>query len=411
MVTSYNKLNDEQKNNIIFFLDKAQGNRLDILRTKYGVTYGRNHEVLRQNVIHFLLMEQIPYNEFMDWLAHVHLEGNNILYVYEPENKDVFDENPIDEFLDNVGNSIELLYNINVEELRDVKLVNAYKPPDKNQIIFTIAAPSQIEVKNQNTGLLELKKDIYLAYIIMDYDLEQFVLLMHPTVNLASIAGEAKKREWDDLTWILMRYFREKVISFSFAEPEWLVNALFKITQEYFHHNNPIIDSKLTEFKHKLLPTLVGMLETTEKGFQNTGTILRIKRSLMSTYESELVVAYGRHERSLPFDVFLQQSDKGVTEFKANSRGRALSYAEAADIIRLMWENGDIVSLGIVHKEQDNGVEKSYPYIISKTDRYYSFKKYNTSGTEKEVVDHVLRKLNKYKQEVRPSTGVVREIR
>jgi hypothetical protein len=41
---------------------------------------------------------------------------------------------------------------------------------------------------------------------------------------------------------------------------------------------------------------------------------------------------------------------------------------------------------------------------VKKTDKYYSFKKYNTSVTEKEVVDNVLRKLNEYKQNVETST-------
>lgn len=109
-----------------------------------------------------------------------------------------------------------------------------------------------------------------------------------------------------------------------------------------------------------------------------------------------MVVIHGRVTKEIPFKIFLQQTDRGLTQFKANTRGKALSHAEAADIISLMWEHGEVLNVGLIHIEE----EKEYPYIIKKLDKYFSLKKYTTSSTGKEVVDNVLRKLNKYKEEI-----------
>ncbi|MEM5659607.1 hypothetical protein AAHB50_29405 [Bacillus toyonensis] len=261
--------------------------------------------------------------------------------------------------------------------------------------MFTIAAPSQVQFKNLN-GQIDLKKHIYLAYIIIDFNINSVILFMHPTTGLTSIHGEGKKREIDDVTWVILHFFKEHIIDFTLKEPEWIVNALAKITEEYFYHNNPIIEEKKGKFEQEIIPSLLKMLQEFDSSLIREDVKLRLKRGLENIYENELIVVHKRVEKTLSFNIFLQQSDKGSTQFKANTRGKAISHAEAGDIIRLMWENGDILNVGLIHIESD----KEYPYIIKKLDRHYSLKKYTTSITEKEVVDNVLRKLNKYKEEI-----------
>jgi hypothetical protein len=406
MVRSYNDLTDPQKTRLLYFLDKAQGHHLDKLRTKYDISRGRAHDVTRQNIIDNLMTEQIPFDEFMNWLCHVHLEGNNTLFVYEPAETKLLEDNPLDDLMAECTAKVEQIYNLDRETLEEIKLVNVYKPDGLNQLIFTLAAPSQLQFKKPGTNQTELEADIYLAYFVMDYDLQNFVLMMHPTANLSSIMGEVKKKEWDELTWIILHSFKKQVIEFEPAEPDWLVAALYQITEEYFHHNNPIVDDKVNKLEETVVPQILDLLGDTDSIFQREDAKLRVQRALKSMFINELVAIHTRLERNLSFDVFLQQSDKGVTQFKANSRGKALNYAEAGEVVRLMWENGDIVSLGIIHSKEDNGTKKEYPYIVSKTHVYYSLKKRNTAVTEKEVVDDVLRKLDRYKQEVRPAFDV-----
>ncbi|MEC0304823.1 hypothetical protein, partial [Terribacillus saccharophilus] len=123
---------------------------------------------------------------------------------------------------------------------------------------------------------------------------------------------------------------------------------------------------------------------------------LRLRRGFEGIYEKELIELHKRVEKELSFTIFLQQSDRGSTQFRANTRklsGQALSLKEAGDFIKLMWENGDIYNVGLIHSEN----EKEHAYIIKKEKNYFYLKKYTSSVTEREVVKNVLRKLNNYK--------------
>jgi hypothetical protein len=409
MVNRYADLSEQQMKNTQFILDKAQGNEISKMKIAYNVT-GRSLEDSRNNILDLLSFEMIPFSFFYDWLTNVYLEGNNTLFIYKPEDENVFEEYSMDKLYKKHKKEVIPVYDLNVENINNINLINVNSDTENNQLIFTFAAPAQLQLKSKETGLSELKKDIYIAYVIMDYNLKHFVLIMHPTVNLSSIMGETKKREWDDLTYILMTHFKNNILSFDSADPEWIVDALFKITEEYFHHNNPLIDEKLSDIKDKWFDQIIGLIHDSESSFKRSDCTLRIEKSLESMIESELVVLYRPIRKEVAFEVFLQQSDKGVTQYRANSRGKALGHAESSDIVKLMWENGDIVSLGIIHNLLDNnGIKKDYPYIVSKSKHFYSLKKYNISVTEKEVVDDVLRKLNRYKQKVWPSSGIIEE--
>jgi hypothetical protein len=408
MIRSYNDLTDDQKSNLQHFLDFATGHELYKLRSLYGVPYSRNLEGLRENVIHSLMMDQIPFGEYLDWTSHVYLEGNNYIYVYEPKDKNLFKKNPIKKLYTSRKKKCVPIYNINAEDLNTIKLTSVHKPIDQNQLIFTLAAPAQIQVKNEEKKILELKKVVYLAYVIMDYDLKHFALYMHPTTNLNSIMTELKKKDYDELTWIIMLHFKKLIINFENTDPDWFADALSNITSEFFYHNNPKIEEKLNEY-NELFPDLIELLESKEKLLKRQDTKLRFMRAMKNMLESELEIIYKRISKPLNFDVFLQQSGKGIMEFKANSKGRAFNHADAAEVIRLMWENGELVSLGIIHHHKNvDGENKAFPYIASfKRNAFFSLKRTNTATTEKEVVDHVLRKLNKYQQEVRSTSGVI----
>ncbi|MFA4132523.1 MULTISPECIES: hypothetical protein [unclassified Brevibacillus] len=409
---SFADLDQKQIENLLFFLDKADQHELNKFKYKYAVKPGRNTMSFRENTLNNVMTGCIPFNEFMDWLSHIYLEGNNMLFVYEPKDINVFDHKSIDEVYSIALKAKEHLYNINVDNLDEIKLVNVWRDTPNQQLIFTFASPAQVMVKEKDpeTGMSALvnKSDIYLSYFVMDYSLKHFVLMMHPTENLVSILGEQKKKEWDDLIWILLRAFRLSVINFEINKPEWIFETLHAMTEEYFHHNNPVITEKINEFQEKLIRDITDQLVNSDTAFsKKTGHAARFSKSLLRTYENELIVAYGPVQKELDFEIFLHKSDKGTTEFKANSRGKAFVFAECADILRLMKENGEIAALGINYKLDDNGYKRAFPYLISIRDRYYSLRRTTTATTVKEVVDGVIRKLNNYKQEVQPSfTGI-----
>ncbi|WP_411503452.1 hypothetical protein [Brevibacillus centrosporus] len=409
---SFTDLDEQQQANLLFFLDKSDGHELNKMKLKYEVKAGRSLKDFRQNVLDQLMTGCIPFDEFMLWLPNLHLEGNNMLFIYHPKDSLFFEQNPMDKVYQKALSAKEHLYNIRAGDLNKTTLVQVIQDTDKQQIVFSFASPAQIEVKEQESEInsVVLKDDVYLSYVIMDYSLRHFVLLMHPTENLVSIRGEQKKKDWDDLHWILIKDFRTIVCDFELVKPDWLFDALHTMTEEYFHHNNPIISDKVAAFEERRLNNFVkGFLKTDPAFVRDIGYASRIRKALVRTFENELITAYGAKDSSLDFDIFSHKSDKGTTEFKTNSRGKALIFAECGDILRLMRENGEIAALGINYKFEDNGVKKPFPYLISISGRYYSLKRTTTASTAKEVVDGVLRKLNCYKQKVQPSLASAAE--
>ncbi|MGG3924940.1 hypothetical protein ABET51_02900 [Metabacillus fastidiosus] len=404
----YTELNDHQLGNLFCFLDRSTTHHLDKLKSKYNISSGgKGLNEYRQKILDNVMMEQIPFNEFLNWLADVDMEGNSSIFIYEPENSEVFNNNTIDKTFDKLSKRIQPLYSIDAQTLKKITLVKVNKDEEKKQLVLTFAAPAQLQIKNKEKSETVLKNHVYLAYFIIDYNLKHIVLITHPTSNLISLAGETKK-EWDDLTWILLHAFNNEVFKIELKDPDWLIDALFLITEEYFHHHNPLIDKKMNEIKKSVLPNLLKTIQGTDTSFAKDEYKYRFERALVNMFENELTTSYGRINIQAPFEVFLHQSDKGVTEFRANSRGRALNYADAGEIVKLMWDTGDIASLGIIYTQiEQNELLKKHPYKISKTNKYYSFKKYNTSSTKKEVIDDVLQIFSKYKQRVQSSSASI----
>ena len=393
LIIDYNSLPDSQRANIDYFLNRADTGRMMILRDKFSMARKRSLEDSRGEVIRELTFGHIPFIDFLQWLCHVDLEGNNTLFVYEAE-EDFLEEQNLDSLYDSAKVKVTPIYDVDVDSLSEIVLVDVTKLDDTQQVLYTFAAPSKIQDKS--SGSLVLENHIYLAYIVIDFSTKSIVLYMHPTTSLYSIHGQEKKREMDDVTWVLLRYFRENFISFNLKEPNWLPDALVQISEEYFAHNNEMVKTKTEKFVNDFLPGMLENLVEFDPLVDKEESLLRLKRGIQKIYENELVTIHGRVEIGVNFHVFLQHADRGAIQFRADSRGKAISHADGGDIVTLMAEHGDLLNIGIVHIAEG----QDYSYIVKKAEKYYSLKKYRTSGAKKEVVDDVLRKLNEYKSEI-----------
>jgi hypothetical protein len=408
MIATYNELSEGQQNNLFFVLDKAQTHQLNILKEKYGVKSGKNLIEFRNNVIHALMMEQIDLSFFERWLSQVYFEGNNTLYIYEPENNKLFNGLTFKKLEEMTKDKTQSIFNIDHDEITDITLIDAVKIEEKKQFLFTFVAPSFIVTQKIEDSITpNVRKDIYFAYIILDFELKHFVLSMHPTVNTFSVCGIKIKKDWDTIAPYFINHFRKNYITFNLDDPDWVVDALCDITEEYFYHNNPIIDKKIKEFESEILNDLTTQIISLENNLNREESKLRIAKTLKGLYENELIATYGTIPRELPFRVFLQQADKGVTTFKANSKGKPLNYADSYEIVKKMVENADISTLGITYVSN----KREYPYKVSKTANYYSLKRITNAVTEKEIVDNVLRQLKQYKysEEVEHNSGQAQE--
>ncbi|MEJ6527317.1 hypothetical protein [Exiguobacterium sp. USCH10] len=391
----YFSLSDEYLLNIDKILERANNSWMKVLQSEFNISKKRKSEESRKEILHGVMFGSIPFETFIEWLCHVELEGNNSIFIYEAEENDFLSHTTVDELYEATQQNVVPIYELNPKTLTDITLVNVKKNLNPEQLLYSLAAPAKIHNK-KNQDSLEFKKHIYLAYIVVDFGLKTVNLYMHPTSGLFSICTMPKKRELDELAWLFMKYFTDNILKFTYKNPEWLHEALSRISSEYFAHNNPLINLKVNSFLNNCMDEIIEKVSFFDSDIKKEDSLLRIKSGIKNIYESELVDIHDRIETNIKFHVFLQQSDRGATQYKANSRGKAFSYAESKDIIQKMSEHAELFNIGIVHFVE----KKQYPYIVKKSDKYFSLKKYTTSGTEKEVIDDVLRKLNRYKHEI-----------
>ncbi|OVE34136.1 hypothetical protein CCZ20_28125, partial [Priestia aryabhattai] len=383
-----------QQKNLFYFLDKAQKSQLNKLKDEYQIKYGKDLNEYKDNVVHGLMMEQIDFLYFTEWLSHIDLEGNNTLFVYEPEETETFQKNNIENIYKDAEKIVDNIYEINPNNLMDIKLINVSLINEKQQIIFTYVAPSYIQKKSDDGITPNMEKNVYMAYIIMDFKAEHFVLSLHPTNNLHSIGGIVKRKDWDNLAPQFINVFRKHILKFNFKDPEWILDVLCDITDEYFDHNNPIIYKKMVDFETELLNDLLDKLSSLEPSFEKSPFKLRTAKVLRNLYENELILNYKVIPKKTPFTIFQHSSDKGITSFRANAKGRPLSFSDSREVVKMMIDNADVSTLGIIYTGSNT---KNYAYKISKTANYFCLKRITTAVTEKEIVDDVLYKLKEYK--------------
>jgi hypothetical protein len=406
-MTGYMNLNEQQLKNLFFFIDKVGGNHYSIIKDKFNIKLSGALKKQSDKLLHALMMNEINFDYFISWLNHLNMHGNNTIYIFEPELSNVFIKNPINQLNDKLKKLSGDILETSVEQTTSIKIVHSMIDKVKEQIIITLAMPSYLSLKDDDNNPY-LEKDIYLAYLIIDYKLMHFRLSLHPTHNIHSVQNIIKdKSGWDSIALFIMDFFKKNVLPFNYINPDWIIEGMAVIVDEYFDHNNPIIDKKLAEFKKTKMPELVKILISKETAFKKDGFIKRFERSLINSYESELIEIYKQVKKDKPFSIFFHEAGKGIVSFMANSNGKPLNYADSRIIVKMMMENTLVSSLGITYSE--NG--KDYPYKISKAYNFISLKRVNNSGTPKEIVDDVLFNLIKYKSngELEDPAGTITE--
>ncbi|MFF2449389.1 hypothetical protein ACFVSW_20305 [Neobacillus sp. NPDC058068] len=392
-MTGYMDLSEQQLKNLFFFLDKVGGNHFNILKEKFNVKLGGSLKEKRDKVIHALMMHEINFDYFISWLNHLHMNGNNTVYIFEPELDNVLQKNPIDALSRKIKKLTGDILETSIDQVKGLKIIHTFEDEIKEQIIITLAAPAYLSLKDEDNNPY-LEQDVYLGYLVVDYKLNHFRLSLHPTHNIHSVNNISKdKTGWDSIALTFMDFFKKKILAFNYNNPDWILNAMAEIVDEYFDHNNPLIVKKLSDFKKTQMPELVKILISKENGFNKDSFIKRFERSLINSYESELIEIYKQVQKEKPFSIFFHEAGKGIVSFMANSNGKPLNYADSRIIVKMMMENTMVSSLGITYSE--NG--KDYPYKISKAYNFISLKRVNNSGTPKEIVDDVLSNLIKYK--------------
>jgi len=384
-------LEDHQHDNLFYVLDKANSKQMSILKEEFNVKLGKTLEEKRDQIIHYVMSDTVNFNFFTRWLSQVYLNLNNTIYIFEPEHKSLFKKYNY-KYVSAILNDILCpVYEIHANSIIDIQVIDYQYINLNNQMIISLAAPSLVMDNSKENPTTF--KDVYFGYIIIDYNKEHITLSLYPQPHVYSINNiETSNRDLDKVANNFINFFKKNIWAFNSTPPEWIVFAMSDIVDEYFNHNNPLIDKKLDEFKENHITGILDILEEAEKSIDESNK-LRLSYAIGNAFESELIEIYKTQPNKSKFEIFLHEADKGIVSFKANSKGKPLTYADSRNVVKMMMESSYISSLGITYSED----EHNYPYKITKLSTCFCLKRATTAYTPKEIVDNVLYNLNEYK--------------
>lgn len=397
----YKNLNEKQISNLLYNLKYCGTQDIDLLKEKYfkELKKAKSKESYIDNMIYALMNEDIDLDSFHQWISHINLHQNNSLYVFNLKNISYF-KSFHKSIPKKISQSITYLYNISSESLNKIELINISLENDK--IIFSFLLPSEIVIKPSSANSeSKIEKEYYFAYIWIDLKSKNLIISLPSKSNLISVNNHTVPRNsTDKIMSILKEFFHTNIHKLDFAEQNWVLNVMRLITEEYFDHNNPLISKQKESFEKNESNDIIDLIAKKYNIVNNDVSKKRLQRSLLEIFENELLNLITPVPKSLPFDIFLQEVDKGITQFKADNGSNAFNTFESRQIILKMLENGSLTSLGLSYK-YDTSKKLNYKIFASKY--YFTLKRLNTGFTRKEIVDDVLSELNEYKQRVQSS--------
>ena len=392
----YMDLTDIQIDNLLKILDKANSPQLNILKETYqSLKSGINNREYRDNVAHALMTGDINFNYFTEWATQLFINTCNTIYVYDIDKKTNLKQLQTKKVQDILTKKIRFIFDINYQNINKFELVGIKKLSNENQLIFSFISPCQI-IKNKNNNQITIEDDMFFSYVWLDLSLNKLIISVPPHPNHHSINGhKIKKTDTDKIANIILTNFQKEIFKIEFSLQNWILPVLNEINNEYFHHNNPIITKKMNLLDTKLSLALK-LFERFDRLIINDTSKKRIEKNIKDLIESEMILTYGQINKELPFSIFLQELDKGMTQYRANNGGNAFSFSESRDILKKLIDNAHISAIGIMYSY--NG--KEIAYKIYKSNYFFALKRTSTATTEKEIVDSVLFELNKYKQRI-----------
>lgn len=214
----------------------------------------------------------------------------------------------------------------------------------------------------------------------------------------------------DILTRKTIDFLEDLIGDIELTSPNWVNKALRDITNEYYYHNNSEIELELESIsKNKKIFEITNEKDVIEEYFStlspifnNDVSLQRIKNSLDKIIEKELTVHFGLNPCHHPFEVFLQEVNKGDTTFKSRngSNGsttqdvKTLPSLSTRDTILSILDSSSLKVLGLKYYSNTN---ETVPYKFICKDNWFILEQTNDTGTKKELVKNVLTEFKAYK--------------
>lgn len=394
---NYDKLNDQQIKNLLTHTQKASKPTLNLLRDTFfkDLKSGKTNKVYIDNVFHALMTEDIKLTDFCKWCSQISLFQNNTIYLYEPTSLiSLFSYK--EKIPQKLLKKVKPIYDICIENLNGIELIDISLEKGK-QILFSFVMPSETTIKTESTKLShQTIKSMYFGYLWIDFTNNSVVISLPPTNNIISVNYHTISRtEPEKVANMLLDFFNKNIHTLEFQKQDWVLDTLKFITEDYFAHNNPLITKQVKNFKTNEANYLIDFLSEKYTIINQEVSKERFKKAITEAFENELLNLYKPKPKDRPFKIFLQEVDKGLTQFKADNRSVAFTTGESRQIIIKMIENGTITSLGFSYQYEK---QKTLQYKVFSGQNFFGLKRLNMGFTRKEIVNDVLSEFNEYKQ-------------
>lgn len=412
----YSDLTQDQIYNLSHLLDYAQLKQLNDLQGKYtDIVKKRDLILYRNNVLQTIMLNQIEIENLLDWFNTLKQNNNNTIvhaeYASINEKKRSYTKNIVKKF-QQLEKSI-----IDISRLTITEPVITSVGLNSNEIELTLLVPARIlkeedknfPVQNQRTVFIQ-EHAFYFIYIWINNDNEEknITFSLPSTTNYHSVWGVTSKKNIADLLTKKSLEFLENILGdIKLVPPKWVNSALRKITSEYYYHNNKEIEEELKkiEERKKLLEkssTLINITDyfsTISPILNNDVSLKRIEKAIDKIIEKELIAKFGLNNCHHPFEVFLQEVNKGETTFKSrngvsNNEKKGLPSIDTRDTIISILDSSSLKVIGLKYYSKD---DQTVPYKFICKENWFILEQTNDTGTQKELVKNVLTEFKNYK--------------
>ncbi|WP_301109846.1 hypothetical protein [Sporosarcina sp.] len=399
-INKYLDLSDQQIENLAQLMSLAKNSHFKTINENYNnIIRGRTLIDKQNQTLHSLMNQEINFEFFRIWITKLLLDQYNDIYIFEPSKKEINTIRIKAEMkLEKLKKKQKFIFDFNSDNLKGIELIHVEE--SDQEIFFSFIAPI-FKLDSTVTPPVN-EKSIYFFYVWYNKKLKHFVISLPSISNIVSFNGtNIKRNDFDCIVGIIQRFFFSSYVKIDFEKTEWILEALQKITKEFYHHNNDIIDKKLDILETENLNSVADTIQKLDSSFNDDLTKARIKKALMDLLESEFIIHYGHNiNKDRNFEVFLHEAIKGEVNYTAHNKANSFSFLDSRDIIKKILYNSNNSSIGLIF----NFEEKQYPFKVFRMNNYFALKSLSNKTTSKEVVDNVLCKLVEYRTRPKAAT-------
>lgn len=406
----YSDLTDIQTLNFSYLLEYALKNQMDRLQERYPeIVRKQKLNLYRDNIIQTIMYNNIPIEDIYDWLCEMNLETANTIIHFEYNKLDNSPKEISKKVIDSIEISKKHILSISAKTIKEPELVNFNNTKDELELCILFPAKILKEERNvfSQGKIYYQKPGLYFTYVWINKNEKSVTISLPPISIYQSIFGnENKKFIIDFLTRKVISFLESFLGKIEISENDWVNYALRKITHEYYHHNNPIIEREIKNIREMKKSieidgkpvSLNNVLSKLSEDLNNELTLKRLEKALDSAIEKELIAKYEMIPCNHPFEIFLHEVNKGPTTFKSRSGmmvdcTKPLPQFDTRDIILSMLESSSLKAIGLKFHSKDAIVS----YKITCKEKWFVLEQTNNTSTKKELVKSVLSEFKKYK--------------